>query len=464
MSALPERVARALQSVLDGCGWHDAPLERLQVMPAPAVMPTPWPVGPLAAAALGAAGLAAEALWEQRGGQPQQLGLGMRAAGLALATSNYLRVDGRAVKSWDPFTGYYRARGDDWVYLHGNFPHLRSGLLRLFGVADDLDALRQAVALRCADEIEDAAGAGGLCAVKVRSRAEWERHPQHLATASLPLLEITRVGDAPPQPLAAAQRPLSGLRVLDLTRIIAGPMAGRTLAEHGATVMVVSAPQLPSIEPLVIDTGFGKHACHADLDTAAGVAALRGLVSDADVFLNAYRPGALEARGFAPAELARLRPGIVCVSISAFGRSGPWSSRRGYDTLVAAASGLTFPGSGTPSRLPCQPLDYLTGYLAAFGAMLALRRRALEGGSWHVQLSLERTSAWIREMQDVIGAETGLPAEAPAETGIADLYAETDSAFGRLRYLRPALCMSLTPPHWSRPPVPLGSDAAAWPA
>lgn len=463
MSALPERVARALQSVLDGCGWRDAPLDRLRVTPAPGVMPTHWPVGPLAAAALGAAGLAAETLWELRGGRPQSISLGMREAELALATSNYLRVDGRAVKSWDPFTGYYRARGDDWVYLHGNFPHLRAGLLQLFGVADDLDALRRAVAMRPADGIEDAAGARGLCAVKVRSRADWERHPQHRATAALPLVEITRIGDAPPQTMPAAQRPLSGLRVLDLTRIIAGPMAGRTLAEHGATVMVVGAPQLPSIEPLVIDTGFGKHACHADLGTAAGLAALRGLSGSADVFLNAYRPGALEGRGFAPADLAKLRPGIVCVTISAFGRSGPWAPRRGYDTLVAAASGLTFPGAGTPSRLPCQPLDYLTGYLAAFGAMLALQRRALEGGSWHVRLSLERTSAWIRDMHDAIGAETRLPAAVPAETDIADLYAETGSAFGRLRYLRPALQMGLTPPHWSRPPVPLGSDAAVWP-
>jgi hypothetical protein len=336
-------------------------------------------------------------------------------------------------------------------------------LLKLFKVPNDPAALRAALASWSAADIENAAGQLGLCGVIVRQRAEWEAHPQALATAALPLIEFTRIGDAPPRPLSHAARPLSGIRVLDLSRVIAGPMAARTLAEHGATVLQVGAAHLPSIESLVIDTGFGKQSCAINIDTAAGSNKLHELIDSADVFLNAYRPGALERRGFSPAALAQQRPGIIYLSISAFSRAGPWAQRRGYDTLVAAASGLTRSGAEDPARLPCQPLDYLTGYLGAFGTMLALQRRAVEGGSWHVQLSLERTSAWIREMTDTLGRESSVAAIVPPSSEIDDLYIETPSRFGALRHLKPVVQMPETPTRWEQPPVPLGSDPAIWP-
>lgn len=460
---MTDRTRHALRSILDGVNWQDAPLAALRITSSPNVLPTPWPVGPLAAAALGATGLAATALWQMRSGKLQQAGIDMRAATLAMTSATYLRVNGQPVKSWDPITGYYRVRDDEWVYLHGNFPHLRDGLLKLFDVPNDPAALRAALAAWSAAEVEDTAGRRGLCGVAVRNRDAWENHPQARATTTLPLIEISRIGDAPALPLRGGQRPLSDIRVLDLSRVIAGPMTARTLAEHGATVMQVGASHLPSIESLVIDTGFGKRACAINLDTAAGVGTLHGLIGSADVFLNAYRPGALERRGFSPEALAQRRPGIICVTISAFSRAGPWALRRGYDTLVAAASGLTWSGSGEPARLPCQPLDYLTGYLGAFGAMLALQRRAREGGSWHVQLSLERTSAWIREMTDTIGLEPDVAAAVPPATEIGDLYAESPSAFGQLRFLKPVIQLSGTPAGWDRPPVPLGCDQPLWP-
>ena len=458
------RTQRALRSILDSSGWRNAPLSALQITPAPNMLPTSLPIGALAGAALGATGLAAAALWQLRSGTLQQVGVDTRAATLAMTSATYLRVNGEAVKSWDPITGYYRVRDGEWVYLHGNFAHLRDGLLKLFDVPNDPAALRAALATWSAADIEDAAGQRGLCGVGVRTPAAWESHPQARATTALPLIEITRIGDAPPQPPASAARPLSDIRVLDLSRVIAGPMTARTLAEHGATVLQVGAAHLPSIESLVIDTGFGKHSCAVDLDTAAGAEALHGLIDDADIFLNAYRPGALERRGFSPAALAERRPGIVYVTISAFSRAGPWAQRRGYDTLVAAASGLTWTGSGDPARLPCQPLDYLTGYLGAFGAMLALQRRAQQGGSWHVQLSLERTSAWIREMTVALGREDAVATVVPPAAEIVDLYAESPSRFGSLRHLKPVVQMSDTPARWERPPVPLGSDPALWPA
>lgn len=461
---MADRTHRALQSILDSAGWQDAPVDALQLTPSSNVLPTALPIGPLAGATLGATGLAAAVLWQTRSGKLQQVGVDLRAATLAMTSATYLRVNGQAVKSWDPITGYYPVRDGRWVYLHGNFAHLRDGLLKLFGVANDPVALRKALQTWSAEDVEAAAGERGLCGVAVRTRAEWETHPQALATATLPLIEISRIGEAPPRPLQGSKRPLSGIRVLDLSRVIAGPMTARTLAEHGATVMQVGAAHLPSIESLVIDTGFGKHSCAVNLDLAAGVKRLHSLVDDADVFLNAYRPGTLERRGFSPAALAQRRPGIIYVTITAFSRAGPWAQRRGYDTLVAAASGLTWSGDDDPARLPCQPLDYLTGYLGAFGAMRALQRRAQEGGSWHVRLSLERTSAWIREMTDTLGREPSMAEVVPPAAAIDDLYAESSSPFGTLRHLKPVVQMSDTPARWEQGPVPLGSDPAVWPA
>lgn len=461
---MPDRARRALQTLLDSVDWRDAPLDRLQFKTAANCLPTVLPVGPLASAAIGATGLAAATIWQMRGGQPQHVNIDMRHATLAMTSSSYLRVNGQPVKSWDPITGYYPV-ADGWVYLHGNFAHLRDGLLQLFGVPNDRAALGAALARWAAADVEEAAGTRGLCGVEVRNPATWAAHPQARATTTLPLIEISRIADAPPRPLQAGDRPLSGMRVLDLSRVIAGPMAGRTLAEHGATVMRVSAPHLPSIESLIIDTGLGKHSASINLDTNEGTAALRKLAGNADIFLNAYRPGALAQRGFSPADLARLCPGIIYITVSAFSRAGPWADRRGYDTLVAAASGLTWSGKrdSTPARLPCQPLDYLSGYLAAFGAMVALRRRAREGGSWHVQLSLERTAAWVREMTGVLGEESMQPPAVPADTSISDLYAELPSVFGQLRFLRPVAQLAATPARWNRAPVRLGSDPAQWP-
>lgn len=461
---MPERSHRALLSILSSAGWRNAPVDALQLTPSANVLPTDLPIGPLAGATIGATGLAAAALWRMRSGVLQRIGVDMRAATLAMTSATYLRVNGEAVKSWDPITGYYPVRDGQWVYLHGNFAHLRDGLLKLFGTGNDPAALRKALQSWSAEDVEAAAGERGLCGVAVRTLAEWEAHPQALATAALPLIEITRIGDAPPSPLQGGTRPLSGVRALDLSRVIAGPMTARTLAEHGATVMQVGAAHLPSIESLVIDTGFGKHSCAINLDTISGSDTLHELINGADVFLNAYRPGTLERRGFSPASLAKQRPGIIYVTITAFSRAGPWSLRRGYDTLVAAASGLTWTGTGDPARLPCQPLDYLTGYLGAFGAMLALQRRAEEGGSWHVQLSLERTSAWIREMTNTLGREPSIAAAVPPATVISDLYAESPSPFGTLRHLKPVVQLTDTPARWERAPVPLGSDPAVWPA
>jgi crotonobetainyl-CoA:carnitine CoA-transferase CaiB-like acyl-CoA transferase len=283
-----------------------------------------------------------------------------------------------------------------------------------------------------------------------------------------PVLRFTRLDDSPPRPLpplAAGQRPLEGLRVLDLTRIIAGPVATRTLAAHGAQVLLVTAPHLPAIAPLVVDTGRGKRSTSLDLRARLDAQRLHALVREADVIVHGYRPGGLDALGFDAATLARERPGLVVASLSAYGTQGPWAARRGFDSLVQTASGFNVAeaqAAGDPSRprvLPAQALDHASGYLLALGAMQALRRRAREGGGWQVQVSLARTGLWLRGLPRL---PDGFSAHDAAFEDVADLLEDGDSPFGRLTAVRHAGRLSHTPPRWTRPPVPLGSDAPLW--
>ncbi|MCZ6605788.1 MAG: CoA transferase [Alphaproteobacteria bacterium] len=443
--------------------WDDAPTDVIQIRDGANVLPTTIPIEDMAVAALSAVGLCVAAMWQLRSGRSQTVTIDRSAAGLSMASADYLRVDGRTIDRFDPITGYYPARDGDWVYLHGNFPHLRDGLLELLEVDNDRNAVARAISRWHAEELEQEGIARGLCAALVRNRAQWLAHEQHRAVASLPLIELTKIGDSPPEPLRAAERPLTGLRMLDLSRVIAGPMAGRTFAEHGATVMRVASPNLPAIESLVINTGFGKRSCFIDLDSPGGVESLKALVSEADVFLDAYRPGALEGRGFGAAQLADMRPGIVSVSLDAWARQGPWHARRGYDSLVVATTGLALAESDEqPKRLPCQPLDYLTGYFAAFGALVALMRRATEGGSWRVSVSLARTADWMWQMTDAMGLKTDVPPASLTDDEMANYRLSMESAFGELSFLKPVLEMSNTPAGWATPPVPLGSHPAVW--
>jgi crotonobetainyl-CoA:carnitine CoA-transferase CaiB-like acyl-CoA transferase len=258
---------------------------------------------------------------------------------------------------------------------------------------------------------------------------------------------------------------LSGLCVLDLSRVIAGPVAGRTLAAHGADVMLVASPDLPAIPWLVIDTGRGKLSCHLDLKSEPGRAGLRELLRNADIFSQGYRPQALAALGFAPHDLAGMSPGIVNVSLSAYGHVGPWAERRGFDSLVQTATGFNHAegeaaGVEGPKELPAQMLDHATGYLMAFGAMMARLRQSREGGSWHVQVSLAQTGRWLWGLgRQPDGLKTpDLNGEA-----IRPYLMQMPSGFGPLSAVSHAAVLSRTPAFWARPAVPLGYDAPQWP-
>jgi crotonobetainyl-CoA:carnitine CoA-transferase CaiB-like acyl-CoA transferase len=430
------------------------------------VLPSSFAVGTAAQTTVAAAALAANELWHLRTGRRQRISVDMRHAGVEFRSERYLRVDGEPARQHrDKIVGLYRCGDGRWVRLHTNLPHHRAGTLKLLGAEYDRASVQRALDGWKAYELEDAAVQAGLVITATRSFAEWDAQPQGRAVAAQPLFSIERIGDAPAEPLPAGDRPMAGIKVLDLTRVIAGPVCGRTLAAHGADVLNISAPHLPAIMDLVIDTGRGKLAAHLDLREAAARERLSALLRGADIFVQGYRPGAIAQYGFSAQDAARLRPGIVCVSLCAYGYDGPWAGRRGFDSLVQNANGLNVAeaeaaGKDEPWPLPCQELDHATGYLTAFGAMTAFKRRATEGGSWHVRCSLAQTGHWFRHLGRVEG---GLKLPDPEFDAVRDFMEDSPSGFGWLTGVRSSATMSETPARWLRPSMPLGSHAAEWP-
>lgn len=464
---------QALRTILPIAGWSPDQAAAVTFTGGnDPVLPTPFRIGVAGAATLAATGLAAAHLWEARSGQRQQVAVDLRQATASLRSGTYMKLgDGELSAARNSIMGVYPTRDGRWSYLHCNFPNHRAAALGVLGVTEESrEAVARAVATWHAADLEEAIvaakGAGGM----VRTAHEWARHAQAAAIASLPLMEIQRIGDAPPQPLPPGDRPLSGIRVLDLTRVLAGPTGARTLAEHGADVLKITARHLPNLGYQEWDTGHGKLSAELDLRQPANVEILRGLVREADVFSQGYRPGTLAGRGLSPEELAQLRPGLVYVSLSAFGHAGPWSQRRGFDTVVQTVSGMTarqaevVPGKQPgPQFYPVSAIDYCTGYLMAFGAMVALARRAREGGSWMVRISLAQVGKWIVDLGEVAGADLeGVPAEfTPEELQRWSMVSQTPS--GPLRHLKPVVELSLTPARWARPSVPLGHHKPEWP-
>lgn len=463
----------ALTMLWAAVGGDRAALDRVTLTGAEPALPSSFAVGTLAQAALAATGLAAAEIHRLRTGATQTVTVDMRHAAAEFRSERYLQTNAPPAALWDPLAGLYRTGDGGWLRVHTNFPHHRDGLLALLGCAPDREAVQQALLAWDGEDFESAAAEANLVVTKTRTLDEWERHPQGLAVASLPWVEVIRVADSLPRPLPAGERPLSGVRVVELTRIIAGPVAGRTLAAHGATVLHITSPKLPSIPALVIDTGRGKRPAFLDLDRLHDQARLAQQIDGADIFVQGYRPGALAARGFDCEQLARRIPGLITVSLSAYGHRGPWAQRRGFDSLTQNANGLniaeaqaaagesaTVPGSLRPKELPAQVLDHGAGYLLALGAMIALLRRSTEGGSWLVRTSLSQVGEWLKQLGRV---EHGLATPDPTREEIAALLEDSPSGFGPLRAVRHAALLSRTPARWTLPSMPLGSYPAEWP-
>ena len=466
----------ALRTLLPLTGWSAEQAARVTFTGgSDPILPTPFRIGAAGAAALAATGLAAADLWTWRTGRRQAIGVDVRQATASLRSGQYLQVgDGVVASERNPLMGFYPARDGRWSYIHANFPNHRAAAMQVLRCEESRDAVARAVATWDAADLEEAIiaanGAGGM----VRSRTEWDRHPQAEAVAALPVMEILRIGDSPPEPLPhgglLGNRPLTGVRVIDMTRVLAGPTCARTLAEHGADVLKISAAHLPNLGYQDFDTGHGKLSALLDLREPRNVDTLRALIRDADVFSQGYRPGTLAARGLSPEDLAGLRPGLVYVSLSAFGHTGPWAARRGFDTVIQSVSGIAgrqaaaVPGRQPgPQFYPASAIDYCTGYLMAAGAMIALRRRAEQGGSWLVRISLAQVGKWIVDLGEV---------PAPTLRDVPDEFTSgereqwsitTATPAGPLRHLKPVVQLSETPPHWARPSVPAGYHPPVWP-
>lgn len=467
-----------LRDIWISAGGDVAALARVRLTGDEPQIPSSFRVAVAGQTTIAAAGLAAAEIWRLRSGDTQDVAVDMRHAVVECRSERYLRRDDKPPPpAWDAIAGVYRTGDNRFVRCHTNFPHHRDAVCKVLGCMPEREKVQAALMQWEGADFETAAYAGGGVVALMRSYDEWSVLPQARALAELPLISIEKIGDAPPKlwskkpwskkPWPEGDRPLSGLRVLDLSRVIAGPVAGRTLAAHGADVLLVSGPELPAIPWLTIDTGRGKLTTFIALKSDAGKAQMRELLKDADIFSQGYRPRALSALGFSPEQAAEINPGIVYVTLSAYGHAGPWAERRGFDSLVQTTTGFNdaegnAAGIDGPKELPAQMLDHATGYLMAFGAMMAKARQAREGGSWHVRVSLAQTGRWLWNLGRL---DDGLNTPDLTGEAVHAAFMETvSSGFGTLTAVRHSAVLSRRPAQWSRPAMPLGSHPPQWPA
>lgn len=391
------------------------------------------PVMDLARATVAVCSLAAV----EHAGAPGPVRVDDGAVATAFVSERHLRVDGRAPVSFAPLSRFWRA-ADGWVRTHANYPHHKAALLGALGAADSVEAVAAEIAGRRALEVESLVyGAGGL-AVALRTPEEWAATEQGRAVAARPLLTRERLDEAAPRARSGRR-----LRVLDLTRVIAGPVATRTLALLGADVLRIDPPGNPELPDQHADTDVGKRTAALDLERPSDRRTFGELLDVADVLVTGYRPGALD-------RFDLHRPGLVVARLSAWGDYGPWAGRRGFDSLVQVATGIAaVEGSAAePGALPAQALDHGSGYLLAAAVLRSLTEQDREGGTRLVRLALAQTGHWL----------TGtLPRYEPER-----YLTETEGPLGRLRHALSPVAYEGGPTGWSRPPGVAGADAPAW--
>jgi crotonobetainyl-CoA:carnitine CoA-transferase CaiB-like acyl-CoA transferase len=448
-------------------GEADGP-DRCVVSGAGAALASPYRVGDLAVATVAAATLATADLLA---GPARTVTVDRRLVAAAFTSERWVRVDGgRPPDPWDPIAGDYRA-GDGWIRLHTNYRHHRAAAIGVVGRADDREAVAALVAEWEAERLEDAIAAAGGAAAAMRSPHEWSLHPQATWLGREPVVAIESVGStsrsAPPRGSDAAigrRGALDGVRVVDLTRVIAGPVCTRFLAAHGATVLRLDPPGFEEVPALVYDVTAGKRTAFVDVGRPADRATVERLLAGADVVVQGYRPGALAAHGLAPEQIAERHPHLVIGVLSAWGHSGPWAERRGFDSLVQMATGIADTGmrragADHPVPLPAQALDHGSGYLLAAGIARALLRRSLGAGGNVVRVSLARTAAWLASL----GGAGDEGAEPLTADEVARWMVTTDGPLGQVATVRCPGDIAGSPVGWSTPPVALGTHAPAWP-
>ena len=421
-----------------------------------------------AASAIGAYALAIERWHQMATGLHQTVAIDWMQAACSLNPGHFQTQSGFSLPALSLLTelkaDFYQTADGHWFFPIGSYPHLRDGVLELLDCANTAPALTKAISHWKGSDLEDAFAERKLPGVCARSQDAWLNHPQGQLLAKLPVVEVIRISDSEPEPAAVDRRPLDRLRVLDLGHVIAGPVVARSLAEHGAEVLRITSPAMQDPFRQTVDTNIGKRSAFLDFDTQLGLQTARDLISAADVVVQSWRPGSMSKRGLGPQDAAAIRPGVVYVSVTAFGDEGPWGERGGFEQLGQAVSGISVRegGADKPRVVPTYLLnDYLTGYLGALGVIQALIRRAQEGGSYHVKVSLARTSMWVQELGLLSDFDPRRPRGDFARE-LRPLLEKRESAYGVLEQLPPVAQFSRTRAEWSLPPAPNGAHPAAW--
>ncbi|MCC5036069.1 CoA transferase [Streptomyces sp. WAC 00631] len=429
---------------------------RVSFTGAEGILPARLPVRELARATVGVCSLAAAELLAARNATPlPEVRVHEGAVATAFVSERHLRIGGRAPVTFAPLSGFWRA-ADGWVRTHTNYPHHRARLLAALGIGETADdraasaALAAEVGSRPAREVQETVYAAGGLAVAVATEPAQAVHP---------LVGTRTAGGGRARELPPAALPAAGVRVLDLTRVIAGPVATRTLALLGADVLRVDPPGVREFADAHADTGMGKRSALLDLSSPGGRETFEELLASADVLITGYRPGALDRYGLSPEALFERRPGLIVAQLRAWDPSGPWAGRRGFDSLVQAACGIAAAEAagddGRPGVLPAQALDHGTGYLLAAAVLRALTDRRTTGAGRHLRLALAGTASWL--LHGIRPAPlNGEPYEPEA------WLTETASPAGTLRHALPPVGYAGAPANWSRPPGVWGTDRPAW--
>lgn len=462
-----------------------------------------FPIDQLAASAHGACGVLLNKIWELQGGKEQKIKVDIPHAYLSLSSLFFLRRQNYPVYTSDPSyptVDLYETRDGRYIFINGGHPRLRDRILRVLEVPNDVKYITNAIlknwdALALEEAISNADGTAAMA----RTKEEWLSHPQGKILAERPLIEIKKLNNSKPEPLKKSDRPLSGLKVLDLTAILAGPSAARFFAEHGAEVLHVSAAHLPVIPPFNIDTGHGKREAYLDFRIKEDLDKFKKLLSEADVFVEGWRLGVLEKYGLSPEEVQKIRPGIIHLTLNCYGMTGLFSRRGGWEQIGQAVAGVI-----ESNRVPVKisdlvnkgcfdeiglerlkkkstssddviirpsdtvqsnfiaPSDYISGFLGAAGVLSALIKRNEEGGGYHINTCLSRTNMWFMSKSPFQPeGESMLQNELPAL--FAQKYRSSSvGPWGNLSFLSPVVQLSETPPYFQLPSSPPGSGTPAW--
>lgn len=407
-------------------------------------------------------------IWELRTGKRQKITIDQGHAALSLVSFMLVAQNDHPIgypdrhRTWPsyPVMDSYKTRDGRRVYIDGVYPHLRDGLLDLLNCPNNALAFTSAIAQWDAQELEDQINKRGLCGTIVRTCQEWHDHPQGKILEKMPPTLVEKRGNTDPVPFKNGTRPLEGVKVLDFTHVLAGPMSTRALAEQGAEVLHLCGSNVPELLPFAMDTGHGKKNAIIDLDKDSDRQILINLIKEADIFVQGYAPGKFKKFGFGPEDVHRINPKTIYTTVSCFGTTGPWATYKGFEQLAQAATGLMADHSSLedPHLVPAAVCDYITGYLCSLGMLTALYRRATEGGSYNVEVALGRTAMLVdsygfREDKDI-------PGKIPAN--YEDLFTVSETSFGNIKHLLPVINMSETKGRWETPLSPLESGLPVW--